>query len=667
MARSLGLQVATLVTAAAFLVGLTGAAGSAGRQPGSNFGAGRMPGAFPGAGSFRVTPLSPRGQSGPRFDIGPRIKIGPRFDGSIGERVKQRVPRGELTRDPKIGNSTMPDRPRAEPKPRPKPKPKPGSQPGSRPGDSGTDIADTSPRPGRPGTGPCLGGRKTSKLCLCPGGLVARSIGRGAICVPVAGGGGSDRPIVVPPRGPTVEPLTPGPVGPSFAQPRAPALTPPPRPTGSPPIAGAQTAAESDRDFKPNEALVVVPADAPISLEVGVASRFNLEILDRWPIPLIGKRCIRYRIPDGRPLESVIAALRTTTDVSDPQPNYIYRQQQGAGSAGEADGLQYALAKVDHSAALRLATGRGAIVGVIDTGIDTNHPDLRHLTIATFDATASTGTGPGTSPGASRGKSDSKSDGKSTGKGRNETHGTYTHGTDTHGTDTHGTDSHGTAIAGIIAAQGLTRGIAPAARIVSARAFAKTAGGSGVATTLMLLRALDWTVGQNARIVNLSFAGPNDPLLREAVTATSARNVIIVAAAGNNGASAPPVYPAAYDGVIAVTATDVDDRRYENANTGMYISIAAPGVDVLTATVDKSHGLQSGTSFAAAHITGIIALMLERDPELTAEEARALLSVSALDLGPAGADHEFGAGRANANAALRAMTATADAIAIGTS
>jgi subtilisin family serine protease len=205
-----------------------------------------------------------------------------------------------------------------------------------------------------------------------------------------------------------------------------------------------------------------------------------------------------------------------------------------------------------------------------------------------------------------------------------------------------------------------------AARIVSARAFAKSAGGSGVATTLMLLRALDWTVGQNARIVNLSFAGPNDPLLREAVTATSARNVIIVAAAGNNGAAAPPVYPAAYDGVIAVTATDVDDRRYENANMGSYISIAAPGVDVLTATVDKSHGLQSGTSFAAAHITGIIALMLERDPELTADEARSILTTSAVDLGPPGADLEFGAGRANASAALRSMDATTEAVAIGT-
>jgi subtilisin family serine protease len=162
-------------------------------------------------------------------------------------------------------------------------------------------------------------------------------------------------------------------------------------------------------------------------------------------------------------------------------------------------------------------------------------------------------------------------------------------------------------------------------------------------------------VSQGARVLNLSFAGPPDPLFHRAVKAAYDRRTIIVAAAGNAGPVAPPAYPAAYEEVIAVTATDSADRLYSQANHGAYIAIAAPGVDILAPSVGRAHELRTGTSFAAAHVSGIIALMLERNPQLSPETARMALIAAASDLGPPGRDDEFGAGRANAYGSLRLL------------
>ena len=153
----------------------------------------------------------------------------------------------------------------------------------------------------------------------------------------------------------------------------------------------------------------------------------------------------------------------------------------------------------------------------------------------------------------------------------------------------------------------------------------------------------------------MSFTGPNDSLLEESVKAAGAKGAIIIAAAGNGGPQAPPAYPAAYPGVIAVTAIDVADRLYPLANRGNYISVAAPGVDVLAPSGNHAHQIVSGTSYAAAHVSGIVALMIERYPTLDAEAARVALTAAAIDLGPPGPDDQFGAGAVNAFTALRAV------------
>ena len=365
--------------------------------------------------------------------------------------------------------------------------------------------------------------------------------------------------------------------------------------------------------FVPDEIVVTVAIAAPQTIEDGVAQRFNLQLLERTPLPLLGERVIRLRIPDSRQVPAVVASLAAETALGVRQPNYIYRQQQGAPTPAFGD-LQYALMKVGLSANVATAAGgKGAIISIIDTGVDRSHPDLALCDVAAFDAIGS--------------------DGDMTG-------------------------SHATAIAGIIAAQGITRGIAPGARLLSVRAFRSEAAGSApVSTSYTLAKSFDWSVAQGARVLNLSFAGPRDPVIQKSVAATAAKDVIMIAAAGNNGKKATPAYPAAYPDVIAVTATDSSDRLYDKANQGEYISVAAPGVDIFAAAQGRGHDLQSGTSFAAAHVSGILALMLERNPTLTAAAARRALTDSAVDLGAPGRDSEFGAGLTNADAALKLIAA----------
>ena len=134
-----------------------------------------------------------------------------------------------------------------------------------------------------------------------------------------------------------------------------------------------------------------------------------------------------------------------------------------------------------------------------------------------------------------------------------------------------------------------------------------------------------------------------------------------MAAAGNAGPKSPPLYPAADPNVIAVTATDADDRLFPQSNRGRYIAIAAPGAQILVAIPDDKYEVSSGTSYAAAEVSGIVALMLERKGDLTPDKVRDILLATAKDLGPKGRDIMFGAGLADAYGALMAEPTPATA------
>lgn len=362
---------------------------------------------------------------------------------------------------------------------------------------------------------------------------------------------------------------------------------------------------DGSQTFVPDEVIVSVTSAVPEATDDAVGRSHDLQLLERSTIPSIDRRLVRYRVPSGRSLTSVLGEMQSDPRVLALQPNYYYRHQQGSRPADS--GLQYALVKLDVARAQAIALGSGVRIAIVDSGIDQTHPDLSDSVLETF-------------PGAGM-----------------------------------GIEPHGTEVSGIIAAHGIVRGVAPEAKLLDVRVFAPGRDGQTMATSFNVVRGIDWALSKHARILNMSFAGPRDSLLEASIRAAAGRGAITVAAAGNGGSLAAPAYPAAYPGVIAVTATDFADRLYSLANRGFYISVAAPGVDVLAPSGNHAHQLLSGTSYAAAYVSGIVALMVERNPTIEAGSVRLALTAGAVDLGPLGRDDQFGAGRVNAFAALRAI------------
>ena len=366
-------------------------------------------------------------------------------------------------------------------------------------------------------------------------------------------------------------------------------------------------------DHWPGEVVVQLAAGSPQTTEDELARDYNLAFVVSETNTLVDRRIVRYQFGGQRTAATVAAALAADPRVSGAQPNWRYRVIQGAPNQASASAsLQYASVKLGLADAHVIARGRGVKVAVIDSGVDQSHPALADAISRSFNAAGDRGKEIG---------------------------------------------SHGTAIAGILKAQGLLKGVAPAAELLAVRAFfSNGAGGEEQSSTAIIMRALDWAVRHEARIVNMSFAGPRDAAVEEAVSAARKRGVILVAAAGNGGPDAAPAYPAAYQDVIAVTATDTQDRLYGKANRGPYIDIAAPGVDIFVVAPARAYRHSSGTSLAAAHVSGIVALLLERDASLDGAEVADILKQGAADLGKPGLDPDFGAGRVDTLKLLRSAT-----------
>jgi subtilisin family serine protease len=164
------------------------------------------------------------------------------------------------------------------------------------------------------------------------------------------------------------------------------------------------------------------------------------------------------------------------------------------------------------------------------------------------------------------------------------------------------------------------------------------------------------------RIINMSFAGPRDLMVERSLQKAFDQGIVLIAAAGNAGPKSPPLYPAADANVIAVSATDYADKPFKMANQGKYIAVAAPGVDVLVPAPKGAYQLTTGTSVAAAHVSGVAALLLESRPNLTPKEVRAILMSTARAINPKGQDAITGAGLVDPYQALSTVTArTSDA------
>jgi subtilisin family serine protease len=200
-------------------------------------------------------------------------------------------------------------------------------------------------------------------------------------------------------------------------------------------------------------------------------------------------------------------------------------------------------------------------------------------------------------------------------------------------------------------------GIAPEARILAIHAFSPDAKESPQATTQHILDGMEYAIKKGARIINMSFAGPYDPMLALAMKKAREKGIVLIAAAGNAGPKSPPLYPAADPNVIAVTATDSSDQLFEGANRGPQVALAAPGVDILAPAPNSAYQLTTGTSVAAAHVSGVAALLIQHNPSVDVDTVQEILTASARTLGPNGRDDQFGWGLVDPAQALADLDA----------
>jgi subtilisin family serine protease len=304
----------------------------------------------------------------------------------------------------------------------------------------------------------------------------------------------------------------------------------------------------------------------------------------------------RVHIEGGQSIANAIRSLASNRMIVSGQANYTYALGQDlSGDRTQGDAGQYVLQKLKMGDILRRVRANNIPVAVIDSEIDASHPDLEGTVIDRFDVTG---------------------------------------------------------MAGAIASHRRLLGTAPGARLLAIRAFT-TQAASSQSTTFNILKGLDHAVNNGVRIVNMSFAGPRDPTIERALAAAYDRGVVLIAAAGNAGPKSPPLFPAADKHVIAVTATDIDDKLFTGANRGNYIAVAAPGVDILVPAPEGTYQMTTGTSVATAHVSGIVALMLERNPNLTPADVRRILTASAKKLGP---NEQFGSGLIDPGPALQLAT-----------
>ncbi len=346
--------------------------------------------------------------------------------------------------------------------------------------------------------------------------------------------------------------------------------------------------------FIPNEMLVHVGADKQ-QRALALAARLGVTPIGSQRLTFLDSTIFHFRLGDGGRLNDIISAFENE-GIGIAQPNYLFVLQNDAVVEQQQvsrDVPQYVVAKLHLTETHRMAVGTGVLVAVIDSPIDAAHPELRGAIV-----------------------------------NANESEGRP--------------DEHGTGMAGAIAAHGKLLGVAPQARIFSVRAF--TANTHRIATTRDIINGIERAISSGARIINMSFAGPYDPALQIALKKAHDRGVVLIAAAGNMGPTSPPLYPAADENVIAVTAVDQNDQILPIANRGPHIALAAPGVDVLEATPRGRYAFDTGTSVAAAHVSGVAALILERNPKMEVATLEAILFSTARHLGRSGRNTEFGFG-----------------------
>ena len=322
------------------------------------------------------------------------------------------------------------------------------------------------------------------------------------------------------------------------------------------------------------------------SLAKELSGEYGLDQVGAFPLTSLGVQCVVFQVNENRPLNDVLAQLTVDPRVESVQQNQFF-QGLGALPGDPYGSLQYGPRAVHADQAHAWVTGRGVRVAVVDTGVDTNHPDLRDRVVKTIN---------------------------------------FVEG----GEKTFTSDQHGTAVAGVIGARADNGigiyGIAPDADLLAVKACWHRRPGTSEAwcSSWTLAKAIDFAIVEHVRVLNLSLSGPPDPLLRRLIVkAISEQNITVVAAVMEREDPALS-FPASLSSVIAVVASNAQGRVRAGASK-QPTPLAAPGVEILTTVPNGAYDFLSGSSFATAHVSGIVALLLEANPQLSPREVRDLL------------------------------------------
>jgi subtilisin family serine protease len=295
-----------------------------------------------------------------------------------------------------------------------------------------------------------------------------------------------------------------------------------------------------------------------------LAREYGFQLISDWAMPSLGVRCFLGEVPAGQTPGEVASRLAADARVESAQPVQVFRAL-GHNDAYYELQTSAKLLKLDELH--HMATGNGVSVAQIDTGVDLKHPDL---------------------------------DGQLS-EAKNFVDGSRYSG-----------ESHGTGVAGIIVAKadngiGIV-GIAPGAKLMALRACweAEDQSGSALCSSFTLAKALQYVLSRPTRVLNLSLGGPRDRLLERLIDKAIDQGIVVVGAVDPTDLEGS--FPASHPGVIAVGSA--------GAAITVKGEVLAPGEHVLTTTPNDSWGFLSGSSFAAAHVSGIAALLLERSPKL---------------------------------------------------
>lgn len=353
-----------------------------------------------------------------------------------------------------------------------------------------------------------------------------------------------------------------------------------------------------------------IVVSAPDAAAIDAISAEGYELLSRASIAATASELGRFVVPANLTIDEARAQIAGLVPAAIFDINAIYRPEEMA--CGEESCAAFDLIGWKSAAH---GCPANTVIGMIDTTVNGDHAALADVAIETFPVIAE-----GRQPGGA---------------------------------------VHGTAVAILMAGRADTRtpGLLSGARIVAAEAFHKDASGNDAADTFDVVRALDAMVGRDIGVVNLSFTGPDNAVLKTIVDAALAKDMILIAAAGNAGPNADPLFPAAYEGVVAVTAVDSQSRVYRRANAGDHVDFSAPGVQLWTAASVSGGRYRSGTSYAAPFVSAALAAARASSPDAPSGDLIEALAQGVVDLGEPGRDATFGWGLVQAPAICNADAA----------